>query len=97
MIPIAAVVAITAVLAIRTAIRFRWKTADLVTLLLFGLHSHLVQIPMLFGQFKYQRDRFTGRTTKLIEYKENSPPAADSVRRCGSASVGQLDSFSRLV
>jgi len=81
LIPIATAVAIIAVLAIRTAVRFRWKTADLVTLLLFGLHSHLVQIPLLFGQLKYQSDRFTGRTSKLIEYKENSAPAADSVRK----------------
>ena len=81
LIPVAIAVAIIAVLAIRTAIKFRWKTADLVTLLLFGLHSHLVQIPLLFGQLKYQRDRFTGRTSKLIEYKENPAPAADIVRR----------------
>ena len=81
LIPVATAVAIIAVLAIRTAIKFRWKTADPATILLFGLHSHLVQIPLLFGQLKYQRDRFTGRTSKLIEYKENSAPAADSVRR----------------
>src|SRR5271156_934380 len=74
LIPVAIAVAIIAVLAIRTAIRFRWKTADLVTLLLFGLHSQLVHIPLLFGQLKYQRDRFTGKTTKLIEYKENPAP-----------------------
>jgi glycosyltransferase involved in cell wall biosynthesis len=77
-IPIATAVAIIAVLAIRTAIKFRWKTADPATILLFGLHSHLVQIPLLFGQLKYQRDRFTGRTSKLIEYKEDSALAADS-------------------
>ena len=70
LIPIAASVMIIAVLAIRTVIRFRWKTSDLLTLLLFGLHSHLVQIPLLFGQLKYQRDRFTGKTAELIEYKE---------------------------
>jgi len=80
-IPIAAAVAITAVLAIRTAIKFRWKDADLVTLLLFGLHSHLVQIPMLFGQLKYRRDRLTGRSAELIEYKKASGPQADGVRR----------------
>jgi glycosyltransferase involved in cell wall biosynthesis len=81
LVPITAAVAIIAVLAVRTAVRFRWKTPDLVTLLLFGLHSHLVHIPLLFGQLKYQRDRFTGRTTKIIEYKESSASAADSVRR----------------
>jgi glycosyltransferase involved in cell wall biosynthesis len=69
-VPIAAAVAIIAVLAIRTSIRFRWKAADLATLLLFGLHSHLVQIPLMFGQLKYQCDRFSGRTAELIEYKE---------------------------
>jgi len=73
LIPVAAAVAIIAVLAIRTAIKFRWKTADLATMLLFGLHSHLVQIPLLFGQFKYQCDRFTGRTAELIEYKHPTP------------------------
>jgi glycosyltransferase involved in cell wall biosynthesis len=81
LIPVATAVAIIAVLAIRTAIKFRWKTADRATILLFGLHSHLVQIPLLFGQLKYQLDRFTGRTSKLIEYKENSAPAADSIKR----------------
>jgi len=80
MIPIAAAAAIIALLAVRTAIRFRWKTADLVTLLLFGLHSHLIQIPLLFGQLKYQRARFTGRATKLIEYKEDSGATADRAR-----------------
>lgn len=73
-IPIAVAAMIVAVLAIRTAVKFHWKAADPATMLLFGLHSHLVQIPLLFGQLKYQRDRFTGRTTKLIEYKENSAP-----------------------
>jgi glycosyltransferase involved in cell wall biosynthesis len=77
-IPIATAVAIIAVLAIRTALKFRWKTDDPAAILLFGLHSHLVQIPLLFGQLKYQRDRFTGRTSKLIEYKEDSVLAADS-------------------
>jgi GT2 family glycosyltransferase len=73
LIPVAAAVAIIAVLAIRTAIKFRWKTADFATMLLFGLHSHLIQIPLLFGQFKYQCDRFTGRTAELIEYKHAAP------------------------
>jgi glycosyltransferase involved in cell wall biosynthesis len=75
-IPIAAAVVIIALLAIRTVIRFRWKTADLPTLLLFGLHSHLVQIPLLFGQLKYQRDRLTGKTAELIEYKDAPAPGS---------------------
>jgi glycosyltransferase involved in cell wall biosynthesis len=70
MIPIAAAVAIIAALAIRTAIRHRSKAPDLATRLLFGLHSHLAQIPLLFGQLKYLRDRLTGKTSELIEYKD---------------------------
>jgi hypothetical protein len=76
MIPIAAAVAIIALLAIRTAIKFRWKTADRTTLLLFGLHSHLVQIPLLFGQLKYRLDRLRGKSAELIEYKKNSAAAS---------------------
>ena len=80
-VPIAAAVAIIVLLAIRTAIRFRWKTEDLATLLLFGFHSHVIQIPLMLGQLKYQRNRFTGKTTKLIEYRDDSCASADRVRR----------------
>jgi cellulose synthase/poly-beta-1,6-N-acetylglucosamine synthase-like glycosyltransferase len=69
LIPIAAAIAIIAALAVRTAIRSRWKCGDLSTRLLYGLHSHLVQIPIFFGQLKYQLNRLLGRTTPLIEYK----------------------------
>ena len=70
-IPTVAAVAIIALLAIRTAIRHRSKAPDdLATRLLFGLHSHLAQIPLMFGQLKYQRDRLTGKTAELIEYKD---------------------------
>ena len=86
-VPIAAAVAIVVLLAIRTAVRFRWKTDDLATLLLFGLHSHLIQIPLMFGQLKYQRNRFTGRSTKPIEYKDDSCAAADPVRRSRARTV----------
>jgi cellulose synthase/poly-beta-1,6-N-acetylglucosamine synthase-like glycosyltransferase len=79
--PIAAAFAIIAVLAIRTAIRFHWKTADLVTLLLFGLHSHLVHIPLLLGQLKYQLDRLGGRTRELIEYKDTPTPVSRNTKR----------------
>ena len=82
--PIAVAVTIIALLALRTAVRHRWKTSDLITLLLFSMHSHLVHIPLLFGQLKYQLDRVAGRTRELIEYKDplrmppntSSPPVA---------------------
>ena len=81
MIPIGAAVAIIAVLVIRTAIRYRWKTADLATLLLFGLHSHLEQIPLLFGQLKYQLDRLGGKTRELIEYKDTPTRVSGNIER----------------
>ena len=80
-IPIVAAVAILTVLAIRTAVRFRWKTADLITLLLFSLHSHLVHIPLLFGQLRYQLDRLGGRTRELIEYKDIPTPVSGNIER----------------
>jgi glycosyltransferase involved in cell wall biosynthesis len=82
-IPIATAVAIIAVLAIRTAVRYRWKTHDLVTLLLFSLHSHLVHIPLLFGQLKYQLDRLAGRTRELIEYKDLPTHGSEHVKTTG--------------
>jgi cellulose synthase/poly-beta-1,6-N-acetylglucosamine synthase-like glycosyltransferase len=69
-VPVAAAAAVLAALATRTAIRARSKTNNRVALLLYGLHSQLVHMPLLFGQLKYRRDRFWGRTGKLIEYKD---------------------------
>jgi cellulose synthase/poly-beta-1,6-N-acetylglucosamine synthase-like glycosyltransferase len=70
MIPTGVAIAFVAALSVRTAVRTRWKHADFYTRLLHGLHSHLVQIPLFFGQLKYQRDRLLGRTAELIEYKD---------------------------
>jgi len=67
--PIVVAIVIMVALSIRTAIRSRWRRADLDTRILHGLHSHLGQIPILFGQLKYQRDRLSDRTAELIEYK----------------------------
>jgi hypothetical protein len=55
-------------LAARTAWQQRSKPASAGTLFLYGLHSHLQQIPIAVGQLQYfwggKRDR------GLIEYKE---------------------------
>jgi len=67
--PIVAAIAILLTLSIRSAIRSRWKTSDAVTLFLYGLHSHLQQIPILFGQIKYRWQRRRGVVQRLIEYK----------------------------
>ncbi len=56
-------------LIVRTARRVEWKDPSLVTRLLYGLHSHLQQIPILVGQIGFYRDRRAGRQRRLIEYK----------------------------
>jgi cellulose synthase/poly-beta-1,6-N-acetylglucosamine synthase-like glycosyltransferase len=56
-------------LIVRTARRVEWKDPSLVTRLLYGVHSHLQQIPILMGQLSYYRDRRAGRRRRLIEYK----------------------------
>jgi cellulose synthase/poly-beta-1,6-N-acetylglucosamine synthase-like glycosyltransferase len=78
--PVMIVIAFIAALALRTAIRTQWKKSPLSTRLLHGLHSHLVQIPLLFGQLKYQWDRSRGRSSELIEYKDSCEPASRTAR-----------------
>jgi glycosyltransferase involved in cell wall biosynthesis len=41
-------------------------------LLLYGIHSHMQQIPILFGQLSYFADRYLGKQRKQIEYKEGA-------------------------
>ncbi len=49
-----AVVAVAA-LVLRTAWRARHRASSRTTLLLFGIHSHFQQIPILLGQWRYWR------------------------------------------
>lgn len=60
-----------AVLVLRTAWRARWKTGDRVGLLLYGVHSHLQQIPIFWGQMRYAWGRRRGVRAGLLEYKES--------------------------
>lgn len=67
------------ILAARTAWQSRWKKASWTTLLLHGFHSHLQQIPILFGQMQF----LLNRKKALIEYKDVSPlpeePASENL------------------
>jgi glycosyltransferase involved in cell wall biosynthesis len=72
-IPLLAAVVIIVTFALRSAWRFRWKSTDFGTSLLHGLHSHLQQIPIVFGQLKYRSDQLRGKTAELIEYKDTAP------------------------
>lgn len=53
----------------RTAWKSRYKRASPGTLLLFGLHSHIQQIPIFFGQLHYWMNVKRRRRSELIEYK----------------------------
>jgi glycosyltransferase involved in cell wall biosynthesis len=56
------------VLAFRTTLQYRWKPAPWTTLVLYGFHSHLQQIPIFFGQLQF----YQNRSKALIEYKDVS-------------------------
>ena len=58
-------------IVIRTAWKARWKTNDRLALLLYGVHSHFQQIPILIGQLQYHLSRYRGTRTALVEYKES--------------------------
>jgi cellulose synthase/poly-beta-1,6-N-acetylglucosamine synthase-like glycosyltransferase len=67
--PVAAWLLVLLALAIRTALRQRSKGARASTLLLYGIHSHLQQIPILLGQIRFRLDRRRDHSRGLIEYK----------------------------
>lgn len=57
-------------LAGRSARRARWKGGNALTRLLYGLHAHVQQVPILVGQIAYHAARRAGRRRGLIEYRE---------------------------
>jgi len=61
----------------RTAKRCAWKHKDPRTLWLYAVHSHVQQVPILFGQLAQRLDARRGRQRRLIEYKA----AAGGARR----------------
>jgi len=67
--PICLVAVFFLLLSLRTAAKVAWKSPSFSTRLLYGVHSHLQQIPIYFGQLQYRRDRRNGRIRELIEYK----------------------------
>jgi glycosyltransferase involved in cell wall biosynthesis len=79
--PALVALALIGLLAVRTANRVRWKSPDFNTRFLYGLHSHLQQIPILCGQIRYWRDRRAGRIGGLIEYKQSGSERAPTPAR----------------
>ncbi len=70
--PIGAVLVLFLLLSLRTAMKAVAKTPSLSTRFLYGMHSHLQQIPIYIGQLQYWSDCRRGRMRGLIEYKEAS-------------------------
>jgi cellulose synthase/poly-beta-1,6-N-acetylglucosamine synthase-like glycosyltransferase len=69
--PLLAVAAFFAALALRSAWKARWKKpGDMVALLLYGVNSHLQQVPIYIGQLQYRWNRRKGRRAMLMEYKK---------------------------
>lgn len=54
----------------RSAWRARWKSDNLITLVLYGVHSHLQHLPVVIGQLQYRQDKQRGIHRDLIEYKQ---------------------------
>ncbi len=62
--PLLAWMCLAGLLAVRSAIDAKHKTASLKTAFWYGLHAHLQHVPMLCGQVAY----FLNRRRALIEY-----------------------------
>lgn len=57
------------VLSVRSAWKARWKSSNALTLFLYGVHSHLQQLPICVGQLKFALQSGRRANPKLIEYK----------------------------
>jgi glycosyltransferase involved in cell wall biosynthesis len=68
--PIAVWFVFLLLMSLRSAWKARWRTGNQATLLLFGIHAHLQQIPICIGQLQYELSKRRGRAKALIEYKE---------------------------
>ena len=65
----AAWLALFAAVCLRSAWRYRRRSASLATLFFYGIHSQFQQLPLLLGQFAWFADRLLTRRRTLIEYK----------------------------
>jgi glycosyltransferase involved in cell wall biosynthesis len=69
--PIGLFAVAAAALGARTAIRASRKTHSSRLLLAYALHSHLQQVPILFGQLRFWRGQRKGRNSGIMEYKSS--------------------------
>lgn len=68
--PLFVVSACYGILALRSAYRARWKSTNPLSLILYGVHAHVQQIPIFVGQLNYWCDCWIGQERALMEYKE---------------------------
>jgi glycosyltransferase involved in cell wall biosynthesis len=68
----ALLVALGLLLLARSVRRCAWKSGSLATRVLYALHSHAQQVPILLGQLAYRRNRRRGLRQRLIDYKESA-------------------------
>ncbi len=59
------------ILSGRSSWSARWKSRNVIALLLYGIHSHFQQIPIFIGQIQNSLAQKRGRRKGLIEYKES--------------------------
>jgi glycosyltransferase involved in cell wall biosynthesis len=69
LLPLAAYCFVFALICIRSTWKAAWKTDDRIVLLMYGVHSHIQQIPIYFGQLQYKWSRWRGERLILFEYK----------------------------
>jgi glycosyltransferase involved in cell wall biosynthesis len=82
--PAAAWLALSLVVAARTAWKVRWKSPDFVALFLYGLHSHLQHVPIFLGQLRFELGAKRAKRG-LIEYKGGDPSPSDGAANERSA------------
>jgi cellulose synthase/poly-beta-1,6-N-acetylglucosamine synthase-like glycosyltransferase len=68
-VPLLLALAFYTLIILRSAYKARWKSTNKLTLLLYGVHSHLAQVPIYFGQREYQSNLRKGQRAALVEYK----------------------------
>jgi GT2 family glycosyltransferase len=67
--PLTAGCAMLIILFLRSSWKARWKSNNRTSVLLYGVHSHLQQIPIYVGQLQYRFNRKKGHRTALLDYK----------------------------
>ncbi|CAB3746254.1 MULTISPECIES: glycosyltransferase [Burkholderia] len=61
--------ALGAAIWLRSASRAYWKARDWKLALLYALHAHFQQVPILVGQWRYRRAARAGRSAAAPQYK----------------------------